>query len=495
MTGMPELGSKISLISKADIRYEGRLFTVDPQECTIALANGESKIPSKTSFLSLSPWWTLFRPFVCPFVLFKGFVISFSSTFTYSTLQKQPVGAVEFSVRREIPFVWRKQHKKKLLKKKRTQSKMERFAHICKFASSLTMPCVCKASGTSWSLSREKNSQRIDNNVSDLFFFALHFMPLASRVDWWRIATVRSFGTEERETPYPIMPQPTVYDYILFRGSDIKDIRVVNNVVLPNDPAIMQMHLPPQPNNFPQQSLPQFAGGPPQMNQFANFGPMQGGPMGPNMPLQSQQQQAQSPIQSQHQGNNNSNLAPGSGSGHKNKKSSESNKKEMTSEKSATVKSTGIRKQSNKSQGVHRSLSITFSPLPIWNFIVWSKFDRLIMIWLSQHELSLSKFPAIGFYKDAGLQHVNHQQHRAPSKLIRHLNHLLVFSCTSLLICFLYSLVTLRDRANVVIIRCRFAFWNSSELITQVSNIWGQPDESEPTREPIGQWQRQATKE
>lgn len=37
---MPELGSKISLISKADIRYEGRLFTVDPQECTIALANG-----------------------------------------------------------------------------------------------------------------------------------------------------------------------------------------------------------------------------------------------------------------------------------------------------------------------------------------------------------------------------------------------------------------------------------------------------------------------
>lgn len=40
-TGMPELGSKISLISKADIRYEGRLFTVDPAECTIALANGK----------------------------------------------------------------------------------------------------------------------------------------------------------------------------------------------------------------------------------------------------------------------------------------------------------------------------------------------------------------------------------------------------------------------------------------------------------------------
>lgn len=38
---MPQLGSKISLISKADIRYEGRLFTVDPTECTIALASGK----------------------------------------------------------------------------------------------------------------------------------------------------------------------------------------------------------------------------------------------------------------------------------------------------------------------------------------------------------------------------------------------------------------------------------------------------------------------
>jgi len=39
--GLPELGSKISLISKADIRYEGRLYTVDPQECTIALSSGK----------------------------------------------------------------------------------------------------------------------------------------------------------------------------------------------------------------------------------------------------------------------------------------------------------------------------------------------------------------------------------------------------------------------------------------------------------------------
>ncbi|CRK92681.1 CLUMA_CG006315, isoform A [Clunio marinus] len=197
--GMPELGSKISLISKADIRYEGRLFTVDPQECTIALAN------------------------------------------------------------------------------------------------------------------------------------------------------VRSFGTEDRETPYPIMPQPTVYDYILFRGSDIKDIRVVNNVAIPNDPAIMQMHLPPTQQQFPPQNFPPMQpGGAPAMAQFGPFAQMQGnlGPtMGASNMTQQQQQQNQSPVQSQ-QGNNKNFVA---GSGQKNKKSSELssyNESDMFSMTLPTV----VQKRSNKSQ-------------------------------------------------------------------------------------------------------------------------------------------------
>ncbi|XP_076752906.1 LSM14 family protein trailer hitch isoform X1 [Xylocopa sonorina] len=107
--GMPELGSKISLISKADIRYEGRLFTVDPQECTIALAN------------------------------------------------------------------------------------------------------------------------------------------------------VRSFGTEDRETQLPVAPQNQVYEYILFRGSDIKDIRVVNSVSsIPNDPAIVQMTVQPSISQQSYQPQPNY---------------------------------------------------------------------------------------------------------------------------------------------------------------------------------------------------------------------------------------------
>ena len=39
--GTPYIGSKISLISKAEIRYEGTLYAVDTKESTVTLQKGK----------------------------------------------------------------------------------------------------------------------------------------------------------------------------------------------------------------------------------------------------------------------------------------------------------------------------------------------------------------------------------------------------------------------------------------------------------------------
>lgn len=54
---------------------------------------------------------------------------------------------------------------------------------------------------------------------------------------------MRSYGTEDRETLYPVPAQTQIYEYILFRGSDIKDIRVVQTAIA-QDPAIVQVGKP-----------------------------------------------------------------------------------------------------------------------------------------------------------------------------------------------------------------------------------------------------------
>lgn len=60
---------------------------------------------------------------------------------------------------------------------------------------------------------------------------------------------MQSFGTEDRPTDRPVAPREEIYEYIIFRGTDIKDIRVCQPPKpqptleggLPNDPAIVQV--------------------------------------------------------------------------------------------------------------------------------------------------------------------------------------------------------------------------------------------------------------
>jgi protein LSM14 len=68
-------------------------------------------------------------------------------------------------------------------------------------------------------------------------------MEINSEMSTVSLEGVRSFGTEGRGDGKEYPPSDTVYDQIVFRGSDVKDLRIEDTPKekppMPQDPAII----------------------------------------------------------------------------------------------------------------------------------------------------------------------------------------------------------------------------------------------------------------
>lgn len=98
----------------------------------------------------------------------------------------------------------------------------------------------------------------IGSKISLISKAQIRYEGILSSVDTERstvaLAKVKSYGTEDRHTDRPVPPKDDIYEYIIFRGSDIKDITVSEppkqHHGLPRDPAIVQSSIGSSPAGY-----------------------------------------------------------------------------------------------------------------------------------------------------------------------------------------------------------------------------------------------------
>ncbi|XP_054882661.1 protein LSM14 homolog B-like isoform X2 [Poeciliopsis prolifica] len=99
----------------------------------------------------------------------------------------------------------------------------------------------------------------IGSKISLISKAQIRYEGILSSVDTERstvaLAKVKSFGTEDRHAERPVPPKDEIFEYIIFRGSDIKDITVSEppkpHHGLPRDPAIVQSSMGPSSGYHP----------------------------------------------------------------------------------------------------------------------------------------------------------------------------------------------------------------------------------------------------
>ncbi|XP_014851656.1 PREDICTED: protein LSM14 homolog B-like isoform X1 [Poecilia mexicana] len=102
----------------------------------------------------------------------------------------------------------------------------------------------------------------IGSKISLISKAQIRYEGILSSVDTERstvaLAKVKSYGTENRHTERPVPPKDEIFEYIIFRGSDIKDITVSEppkpHHGLPRDPAIVQSSMGPPSGYHPRWS-------------------------------------------------------------------------------------------------------------------------------------------------------------------------------------------------------------------------------------------------
>ncbi|XP_015256636.1 PREDICTED: protein LSM14 homolog B-B-like [Cyprinodon variegatus] len=102
----------------------------------------------------------------------------------------------------------------------------------------------------------------IGSKISLISKAQIRYEGILSAVDTERstvaLAKVKSYGTEDRHAERPVPPKDEIYEYIIFRGSDIKDITVSEppkpHYGLHRDPAIVQSSMGPPSGYHPRWS-------------------------------------------------------------------------------------------------------------------------------------------------------------------------------------------------------------------------------------------------